>query len=166
MQLCGSLSILWHCFSLGLYSPASLGQFQVHTSTKWPDHVLSPLRDGAQTTLPSAPLLDITSFFEKWSCSIVSDSLRPHRLYPPGSFSHGIFQALVLEWVAISFSRESSWPKDWTWVSRIVGRRFYCLSHLGSPFFTFTSFFTFLHLSFFFLKWWLQKVYSYLVYSW
>ena len=34
-----------------------------------------------------------------------------------------IFQARILEWVAISFSR-SSWPRDWTWVSRIVGRCF------------------------------------------
>ena len=42
----------------------------------------------------------------------------------PGSTIHGIFQARILEWVAISFSRRSSWPKDWTWVSRIIGRRF------------------------------------------
>ena len=37
---------------------------------------------------------------------------------------HGIFQARVLEWVAISFSRGSSWPRDRTRVSRIVGRCF------------------------------------------
>ena len=42
----------------------------------------------------------------------------------PGSSVHGIFQARVLEWVAISFSRESSRLRDWTQVSRIVGRRF------------------------------------------
>ena len=41
----------------------------------------------------------------------------------PGS-SHGIFQAKVLEWVAISFSRGSSPPRDRTWVSLIVGRCF------------------------------------------
>ena len=40
----------------------------------------------------------------------------------PGFSIHGIFQARVLEWVAISFSRVSSWPRDWTWVSRIVGK--------------------------------------------
>ena len=34
-----------------------------------------------------------------------------------------IFQARILEWIAISFSRGSSWPRDWTWVSHIVGRR-------------------------------------------
>ena len=42
----------------------------------------------------------------------------------PGSSVHGIFQARVLEWVAISFSRESSPPRDRTQVSRIVGIHF------------------------------------------
>ena len=42
----------------------------------------------------------------------------------PGSSVHGIFQARVLEWVAISFSRGSSQPRDWTWVSCTAGRRF------------------------------------------
>ena len=41
----------------------------------------------------------------------------------PGASLHGILQARVLEWVAISFSRGSSWPSDRTWVSRIAGRR-------------------------------------------
>ena len=43
---------------------------------------------------------------------------------PPGSSVHGIFQARVLEWGAISFSRRSSHPRDWTRVSHISGRRF------------------------------------------
>ena len=42
----------------------------------------------------------------------------------PGSSVNGILEARMLEWVAISFSRGSSWPRDWTQVSRIVGRRF------------------------------------------
>ena len=42
----------------------------------------------------------------------------------PGSSVHEIFHARVLEWVAISFSRESFQPRDRTWVSRIAGRRF------------------------------------------
>ena len=42
----------------------------------------------------------------------------------PGSSLHGILQARVLEWVAISFPRGSSWPRDQTWVSGIPGRRF------------------------------------------
>ena len=43
---------------------------------------------------------------------------------PPGSSVHGILQARILEWVAISFSRGSSWPRDRTQVSCIAGRRF------------------------------------------
>ena len=36
----------------------------------------------------------------------------------------GILQARILEWIAISFSRRSSQPMDWTQVSCIVDRRF------------------------------------------
>ena len=42
----------------------------------------------------------------------------------PCSSVHGILQARVLEWVAISFSRGSSQPRDQTRVSCTVGRRF------------------------------------------
>ena len=42
----------------------------------------------------------------------------------PGFSVHGVFQARVLEWVAIAFSRGSSQPRDQTRVSCIVGRRF------------------------------------------
>ena len=55
------------------------------------------------------------------SCPTLCD---PMDCSPPGSLVHGIFQAWILEWVAVSFSRGSSWPRDRTQVSRIVGRRF------------------------------------------
>ena len=55
------------------------------------------------------------------SCPTRSD---PMGCSLPGSSVHGIFQARVLESVAISFSRGSSRPRDQTWVSRIVDRRF------------------------------------------
>ena len=42
----------------------------------------------------------------------------------PSSSVHGISQARILEWVAISFSRGSFWPRDWTQVSCIVSRCF------------------------------------------
>ena len=42
----------------------------------------------------------------------------------PGSSLHGILQARILEWVAISFSRGSSQPRDRTRFSCIPGRRF------------------------------------------
>ena len=42
----------------------------------------------------------------------------------PGSSVYGIFQAIVLEWIAIFFSKGSSRPRDRTQVSRFVDRRF------------------------------------------
>ena len=47
---------------------------------------------------------------------------------PPGSSVHGIFQARILEWVAISSSRGSSRPRDGTHVS--------CVSCMADGFFT------------------------------
>ena len=64
-------------------------------------------------------------FFLWWfSHSVVSDSCDPMDCSPPVSSVHGILQARILEWVAISFSTGSSQPKDWTWVSCTVGRFF------------------------------------------
>ena len=54
----------------------------------------------------------------------------------PGSSAHGIFQARVLEWAAVSFSRGSSPPRDRICISNIscAGRQILLLlSHLGSP---------------------------------
>ena len=53
---------------------------------------------------------------------------------PPGSSIHGILQAWILEWVAIPFSRGSSWPRDQTWVSHISKQIHYCLNHQGSTY--------------------------------
>ena len=43
---------------------------------------------------------------------------------PPGSSVHGILPARIQEWVAIPFSRGSSWPKEQTWISGVTGRFF------------------------------------------
>ena len=43
---------------------------------------------------------------------------------PPDSSVHGILQARILEWVAIPFSRGSSWPSEWTQVSCNADRFF------------------------------------------
>ena len=48
----------------------------------------------------------------------------------PGSSAHEIFQAIVLEWTAISFSRGSFQPRDGIPVSCISDRSFTILSHL------------------------------------
>ena len=62
----------------------------------------------------------------KWSeiaqsCLTLCD---PVDCSPPGSSVHGFLQARILEWIVISFSRESSRPRDRTHVSRIADRHF------------------------------------------
>ena len=62
------------------------------------------------------------------SCCLVTQSCLtfcdPMDCRPPGSCVHGISQARILEWVATSFSRGSSWPRD--------GTRSACVSCIGS----------------------------------
>ena len=79
------------------------------------------------------------SSLEKWS-EVAQSCLtlcNPMDCSLPGSTIDGIFQARILEWVAISFFRRSSWPRDWTWVSHmvgIVGRRFTIWATREDPF--------------------------------
>ena len=55
------------------------------------------------------------------SCPTICD---PPDSSLPGSSDHGILQAGILEWVAIPFSRGSSWSRDWTQVFSTAGRFF------------------------------------------
>ena len=55
------------------------------------------------------------------SCPTLCD---PMECSPPGFSVHGILQVRVLEWITIPFSRGSSWPRNWTWVSHIADRFF------------------------------------------
>ena len=87
-----SLDILCHCFSLGMKWKLTFSSPVATAEVKWSE------------VAQSCPTL----------CSPVDYSL-------PGSSIHGIFQARILEWVTISFSRRSSRPRDRTWVSLIVG---------------------------------------------
>ena len=75
----------------------------------------SSQRKSIIPTIMSLPLI------LKWSRSVMSD---PVDCSPPGSSIHGILQARILEWVAISFSRGSPGPRDWTRVSCLAGRCF------------------------------------------
>ena len=66
----------------------------------------------------SSPLWAIALSF------VVVQLLNPRHLFfypmdcsPPGASVHGIPQARILEWVVISLSRGSSWPRDRTWFS-------------------------------------------------
>ena len=58
-------------------------------------------------------------------CVVMSTLCDPMDCSLPDSSAHGISQAGILVWVAISFSRGSSWPRDQTCVSCIDRRILY-----------------------------------------
>ena len=61
------------------------------------------------------------------SCSVVklcSTLYDPTECSPPSSSDHRISQARILEWVSLSFSRGSSWPRDQICVSSSAGSFF------------------------------------------
>ena len=77
-----------------------------------------PLLQGILLTQGSLPIINSAQLLSHvWL-------LQPHKCILPSSSVHGILQVRILEWVAISFSRGSSWPRNWTQVSCIAGRFF------------------------------------------
>ena len=69
----------------------------------------------------SPRILQMHLFFQCFYLTLMNCS-------PPGSSDNGILQARILAWVAIPFSRGSSWPRDWTWVSCLAGvMRAHCI---------------------------------------
>ena len=73
--------------------------------------------------------LHISCYLVAKSCPTLCDPLDYSQ---PGSSVHGILQARILEWFAISFSRGSSQPRDWTHVS-CIGTVFITVPH-GKPY--------------------------------
>ena len=69
---------------------------------------------------PSGPVVVLVMLVAQ-SCLTLCD---PMGCSPSGSSVHGISQARILEWIAISFSRGSFWPKDQILVSCLGGRFF------------------------------------------
>ena len=81
-------------------------------------------------------------YFRKVCCCLVTKSCPtlcdPMNCSPLGSSVMEFSQAKILEWVAISFSRVSSWPRDWTHISFILGR-FFTSETPGKPLEWFTT---------------------------
>ena len=70
-----------------------------------------------------------------FSCSVMSYYFWPHGMQPARLLlSMEFFMQELLEWVAISTSTGSFWPRDWTCVSHRQVDPLHCC-HLGSPFF-------------------------------
>ena len=109
-------NIFLHCVGMDL--------LQLQTSQLvlllWKSHLTATSPLWSQSPLSLSPLFASESEVAQ-SCPTLCD---PTDYSPPGSTVHGILQARILEWVAISFSRGSSRPRDRTQVSRIAGRPF------------------------------------------
>ena len=68
-----------------------------------------------------------------FSCSAMSDAFAsPWTVAHQAPLPMGILQARILEWVAIPFSRGSSWPRDGTLIS-CIGRQVLYHPSLGEP---------------------------------
>ena len=74
--------------------------------------LLQPLICGDSNVLLGVCVQSCSTLWDPMDCSL------------PGFPVHGIFQARIMEWVAISFSRGSSQPRDRTQVSHTAGRHF------------------------------------------
>ena len=108
----------WTCYtSLGIErshtkhptgQPCSQGRLSTSTEA---DNWTTPMASSSLSS-PEVKLLSHVRLCNPMDCSL------------PDSPIHGIFQARVLECIAISFSRGSSPPRDWTWVSCIASRCF------------------------------------------
>ena len=96
--------------------------------------------------------VQLPGIFLFWVCVLVTQSFPtlwdPMGYSLPGSFVHRILQASIMDWVAISSSREFSWPRDQTRVTCIIGRFFIIWASRGSHF-SFLPWATGKHFSFF-----------------
>ena len=107
---------LFHWEDLGVHLFHTL-QASLHTNTKlgvlWRSYFFWSMPPGKPSLL-------------KWSevAQLCLTLCNPMDCSLPGFSIQGIFQARVLEWVAISLSRGSSQPRDWTRVSHTVDRYF------------------------------------------
>ena len=95
-----------------------------HTAVHTEPHMRGPQTPQSLVT-GSTGLTILFLFLSRYprlSCSVMSDSCDPMDCSPTGSSAHGISQAGILEWVAISYPGGSSQPRDQTRGS-CIGRR-------------------------------------------
>ena len=123
----GSWTILW-----ALRSPIHIRSF-IHSFNKYSLNLFLGPGSGIKAMNETAkkPLL---SLWWVCTCSVTkscSTLCKPMDCSPPGSSVHGISQARILEWIAISSSRGSSWLRDQTSISCVTTDSL-PLSHLGS----------------------------------
>ena len=129
--------ICWHTLTLGCYDPEFKLSVPLIGLQPWVNLLASLiiffhgntgtytlrwlLRKGEIICLPHSDDSDCCCCLVAKLCLTLRDLMDSG---PPGSSDHGISQARILEWVAISFSRKSSWPRDRILVSCTVNRFF------------------------------------------
>ena len=107
------------------------GQGSLACSSPW-GHKESDMTVCLNNPLPKSQIstsADSTNHTDGTIVVVIWSRLSPTLCDPmeytlPGSSVHGILQARMLEWVAISLSRGSSRSRDQTWVSCLAGRFF------------------------------------------
>ena len=101
----GHGTFLWSQLSISFQGRLPLGIVSASLA-------ISPVQSRRETVWPKvcAQSLSCLTLCDPMDCSL------------PGSSVHGTLQARILEWVAISSSKGSSWPKDWTHIS-CIGRQ-------------------------------------------
>ena len=92
--------------------------FVLKTHKVWFGDLCLSIRGGVSRSITRA-------WYYSGCCCLVAESCLalcdPMDYNPSGSSVHGILPARILEWVATSFSRGSSQPRDWTQVSYLAG---------------------------------------------
>ena len=99
--------------TLPLFSYRSGNAFLQPLHIKWLCNLLwikKKKKCSSSDVILSSKVLICCSCCDKSSLTLCN----PMDCSPPASSVHGILQARTLEWVVISFSRGSSWPRDWT----------------------------------------------------
>ena len=78
-------------------------------------------------SMPDLPVHHQLPEFTHTHVHWVGDAIQPFHLLPypsPPAFNLSYCRSFPLQWVSIPFSRESSRPRDWTWISCIADRFF------------------------------------------
>ena len=90
---------------------------EMWATTEWISNNIILCSIGNYIQYPVINHSEWKSLSHVWLCNSMDYS-------PPGSSVHGILQARILEWAAIPFSRGSSQPREWMWVSHIASKFF------------------------------------------
>ena len=131
MKACCCCSVAQSCLTLWDPMNCSISRFPVlHYLPEFAQTHVHQVSDAIQLSHPllsSSPALNLSQHQKESESDVTQSCLTlcdPMACSPPGSSIHGIFQARILEWIAIFFARGFFRPRDQTQVFHIAGRLF------------------------------------------